>query len=118
MARDSATRSANGDHTREMLQQLIGDRPVVLIGMMGAGKTTVGRRLAALAPKLSSLAAEVEYRQFAFGVELAKVTPFAGAALRGFLSGGMKRRVAQGDIKAIFGADNALKNMRAVVLLA
>lgn len=47
MARDSATRSANGDHKREMLQQLIGDRPIVLIGMMGAGKTTVGRRLAA-----------------------------------------------------------------------
>ncbi len=47
MARDSATRSANGDHTREMLQQLIGDRPIVLIGMMGAGKTTFGRRLAA-----------------------------------------------------------------------
>ena len=47
MSRDSATRSANGDHKREMLQQLIGDRPIVLIGMMGAGKTTVGRRLAA-----------------------------------------------------------------------
>lgn len=45
MAHDSATRS--GDHKREMLQQLIGDRPIVLIGMMGAGKTTVGRRLAA-----------------------------------------------------------------------
>ncbi len=47
MSRDSATRSANGDRKREMLQQLIGDRPIVLIGMMGAGKTTVGRRLAA-----------------------------------------------------------------------
>src|SRR5690606_26614634 len=34
-------------HKREMLQQLIGNRPIVLIGMMGAGKTTVGRRLAA-----------------------------------------------------------------------
>jgi shikimate kinase len=34
------------DDKREMLQQLIGDRPIVLIGMMGAGKTTVGRRLA------------------------------------------------------------------------
>lgn len=47
MSRDSVTRSATGDHKREMLQQLIGDRPIVLIGMMGAGKTTVGRRLAA-----------------------------------------------------------------------
>ena len=43
MPRDSASR----DSKREMLQQLIGGRPIVLIGMMGAGKTTVGRRLAA-----------------------------------------------------------------------
>ena len=43
MSGDGASR----DHRREMLQQLIGDRPIVLIGMMGAGKTTVGRRLAA-----------------------------------------------------------------------
>lgn len=43
MSREGASK----DHKREMLQQLIGDRPIVLIGMMGAGKTTVGRRLAA-----------------------------------------------------------------------
>jgi len=43
MSRDGVTR----DHKREMLQELIGGRPIVLIGMMGAGKTTVGRRLAA-----------------------------------------------------------------------
>jgi shikimate kinase len=32
---------------REELLRLLGHRPIVLIGMMGAGKTTVGRRLAA-----------------------------------------------------------------------
>jgi shikimate kinase len=31
---------------REELAALLGGRPIVLVGMMGAGKTTVGRRLA------------------------------------------------------------------------
>jgi shikimate kinase len=38
------------DETREQRQQrlegLAGGRPIVLVGMMGAGKTTIGRRLA------------------------------------------------------------------------
>lgn len=34
------------DERREDLLSRIGTRPIVLIGMMGAGKTTVGRRLA------------------------------------------------------------------------
>jgi shikimate kinase len=35
------------DARRDELNALLGGRPIVLIGMMGAGKTTVGRRLAA-----------------------------------------------------------------------
>jgi shikimate kinase len=34
------------DDRREALEALLGGRPIVLVGMMGAGKTTVGRRLA------------------------------------------------------------------------
>jgi shikimate kinase len=34
------------DGKRDELLTLLGGRPIVLIGMMGAGKTTVGRRLA------------------------------------------------------------------------
>ena len=33
--------------TSDELNALLGGRPIVLVGMMGAGKTTVGRRLAA-----------------------------------------------------------------------
>jgi len=44
MSRDGSS----GQHDRrDELLALLGHRPVVLIGMMGAGKTTVGRRLAA-----------------------------------------------------------------------
>lgn len=43
MARDSA---AIREQKRERLTGLLGNRPIVLVGMMGAGKTTVGRRLA------------------------------------------------------------------------
>lgn len=38
---------AKKDKAREALLTLLGSRPIVLVGMMGAGKTTVGRRLAA-----------------------------------------------------------------------
>lgn len=43
------SRDGTDGHTdrREELLRLLGQRPIVLIGMMGAGKTTVGRRLAA-----------------------------------------------------------------------
>lgn len=40
---DPAKRQARA----EELASLLGGRPIVLVGMMGAGKTTVGRRLAA-----------------------------------------------------------------------
>lgn len=40
---DPALRQARA----EALSAQLGDRPLVLVGMMGAGKTTVGRRLAA-----------------------------------------------------------------------
>ena len=35
------------DTQKDKLLALLGSRPIVLVGMMGAGKTTVGRRLAA-----------------------------------------------------------------------
>lgn len=44
MSRDG--NSGQIDRREELLRRL-GHRPIVLIGMMGAGKTTVGRRLAA-----------------------------------------------------------------------
>lgn len=37
---------SNREHKRDELQRLLAGRPLVLVGMMGAGKTTVGRRLA------------------------------------------------------------------------
>lgn len=42
MARSTVEREAR----RDELLTLLGTRPLVLVGMMGAGKTTVGRRLA------------------------------------------------------------------------
>jgi shikimate kinase len=44
MSRDGT--SGHNDRREELLG-LLGRRPIVLIGMMGAGKTTVGRRIAA-----------------------------------------------------------------------
>lgn len=38
--------TAARDTRRDALLALLGSRPIVLVGMMGAGKTTVGRRLA------------------------------------------------------------------------
>ena len=43
MVSDSQTSKAE----RHELEALLGPKPIVLVGMMGAGKTTVGRRLAA-----------------------------------------------------------------------
>jgi shikimate kinase len=40
------TRAADRDQKRDEVIRLLGGRPLVLVGMMGAGKTTVGRRLA------------------------------------------------------------------------
>jgi shikimate kinase len=44
MPRDGSNSQAD---RREEVLNLLGHKPIVLIGMMGAGKTTVGRRLAA-----------------------------------------------------------------------
>lgn len=44
MPRDGSISQAD---RREEVLNLLGHKPIVLIGMMGAGKTTVGRRLAA-----------------------------------------------------------------------
>lgn len=35
-------------HNETPIRQRLGDRPIVLVGLMGAGKTTVGRRVATL----------------------------------------------------------------------
>ena len=43
----TAAASTSRDAHRDELLALLGGRPLVLVGMMGAGKTTVGRRLAA-----------------------------------------------------------------------
>ena len=44
---DGSLAGATREARREELLALLGHRPIVLVGMMGAGKTTVGRRLAA-----------------------------------------------------------------------
>jgi shikimate kinase len=38
--------AANRDDKKDEVNRLLAGRPIVLVGMMGAGKTTVGRRLA------------------------------------------------------------------------
>lgn len=55
------TKSQHPDAEASALLQLTGKRPLVLIGMMGAGKTTVGRRLATrLGRKFIDSDAEIE----------------------------------------------------------
>src|SRR5690606_22350122 len=41
-----STSTASGAGLAQTVVRLLGGRPILLIGMMGAGKTTVGRRLA------------------------------------------------------------------------
>ncbi|HWA17421.1 MAG TPA: shikimate kinase [Devosia sp.] len=43
----TAAATPSRETQKETLGTLLGGRPIVLVGMMGAGKTTVGRRLAA-----------------------------------------------------------------------
>jgi shikimate kinase len=43
----SSAASASRETHKDELNALLAGRPIVLVGMMGAGKTTVGRRLAA-----------------------------------------------------------------------
>ncbi|MDR3474802.1 MAG: shikimate kinase [Devosia sp.] len=47
MTEGTAVAGAMREARRDELLALLGSRPIVLVGMMGAGKTTVGRRLAA-----------------------------------------------------------------------
>src|SRR3569623_3296006 len=42
----SSAASASRETHKDELNALLAGRPIVLVGMMGAGKTTVGRRLA------------------------------------------------------------------------
>ena len=74
--------------------------------------------LAALAPQFVVLAAEVEHRQFALGVLLAKILPLALAAAGGFFARGMEGRVAQGQVEAFILLQQAAEDVLAVGLLA
>lgn len=60
-AQDNASSSASDVPLHQQALALLEGRPIVLIGMMGAGKTTVGRRLAAkLGRKFLDSDAEIE----------------------------------------------------------